>query len=362
MSDNFQRPQRLNWPDLPMPTARMIGLGYVLLIIYASIYPYNFNVSVGAGILDWFTAPIPKYITSFDVFTNILGYVPLGFFTVFAVYPRLKLYRALIVAMLLGALLSGILESLQTWLGTRIPSNVDWFANIGGAILGALLAMPLDPKWLSGSGFQRRRIEWFGFRTSGILLVLAFPWAQIYPQQAWLAMGDWGFVWLVPVIQNTSFNFAAIEIITTMLAWLGASLCISLSMKSSAPKLKILLTLLFMTIISKALLSGMQFGIDKSFSWLTAPAFWGMTFSSILLAALIHLRRSWQYGLAILFLGLMIFLVNIFPKNPYYLVTIQEWRQGRLIHFNHLMAWLAWIWPIGAALSLAKGLKARSSI
>ena len=105
MSDNFQRPQRLNWPDLPMPTARMIGLGYVLLIIYASIYPYNFNVSVGAGILDWITAPIPKYITSFDVFTNILGYAPLGFFTVFAVYPRLKLYRALIVAMLLGALL-----------------------------------------------------------------------------------------------------------------------------------------------------------------------------------------------------------------------------------------------------------------
>ena len=65
---------------------------------------------------------------------------------------------------------------------------------------------------------------------------------------------------------------------------------------------------------------------------------------------------------AILFLALMIFLVNVFPKNPYYLVTIQEWRQGRLIHFNHLMSWLAWIWPIGAALSLVKGLKARSSI
>ncbi len=362
MSDNFQRPQRLNWPDLPMPTARMIGLGYVLLIIYASIYPYNFNVNVGAGVLDWVTAPIPKYITSFDVFTNILGYAPLGFFTVFAVYPRLKLYKALIVAMLLGALLSGILESLQTWLGTRIPSNVDWFANVGGATLGALLAMPLDPKWLSGSGFQRRRIEWFGFRTSGILLVLAFPWSQIYPQQAWLAMGDWGFVWLIPIIQNTSFNFAAIEMITTMLAWLGAGLCISLSMKSVAPKLKILLSILLMTIIFKALFSGMQFGIDKSFSWLTAPAFWGMIFSSILLAGLMQLKRSWQYGLAILSLGLMIFLVNVFPKNPYYLVTIQEWRQGRLIHFNHLMAWLAWIWPIGAALSLAKGLKARPSI
>ena len=132
---------------------------------------------------------------------------------------------------------------------------------------------------------------------------MAFPWSQIYPQQAWLAMGDWGVVWQTPVIQNAIFNFAAIEIITTMLAWLDAGLCISLSMKSAAPKLKILLALLFLTIIFKALFSGMQFGIDKSFSWLTPPAFWGMVFSSMLLAALIQLKRSWQYGLAILCLG-----------------------------------------------------------
>ncbi len=77
MTGNFQRPQRLNWPDLPMPTARMACLSYILLIIYASIYPFNFNVSVGATYLDWMFAPIPQYITSFDVFTNILGYIPL---------------------------------------------------------------------------------------------------------------------------------------------------------------------------------------------------------------------------------------------------------------------------------------------
>jgi len=362
MSDYFQRPQRLSWPDLPMPTARIASLVYILLIIYASIFPFNFNFGVGSAALDWIDAPIPRYITSFDVFTNILGYLPLGFLTVFAVYPRLKAYKALVFALLLGGILSGSLESLQTWLITRIPSNVDWWANIGGAILGALLAMPLDPKWLSGSGFQHRRIEWFGLRTSGIILLLAFPFAQIYPQSAWLAMGDWGGVWVSKSLWKDSFNFAGLEIATTMLAWLGAGCSLALAMRSRAPKVRILLILLVFTIILKALFSGIQFGVERSFLWLTPSALWGMIFSSLILIAILQLKNKWLYLFAILSLIGMILLLNLFPKNPYYTATIQEWRHGRLIHFNHLMAWLAWIWPIGAALSMIKGLKRSKSI
>ena len=357
MSDNFQRPQRLIWPDLPMPTARIASLVYVLLIIYASIFPFNFNVEVGASILDWVIAPIPRYITSFDVFTNILGYIPLGFLTVFAVYPRLKAYRALLFALLLGGLLSGSLESLQTWLSTRIPSNVDWWANMGGATLGALLAMPLDPKWLSGSGFQHRRIEWFGMRTSGLILLMVFPFAQIYPQTAWLAMGDWGSLWSPQVPWKSNLNFATLEIASTMVAWLAAGTCMAVTMRARAPRVRILMILLVLTIILKALFSGMQFGVDKSFTWLTPAAIWGMIFATLLLIATLQLSHRWLYVVALLSLGCMVFLMNFFPKNPYYIGTIQEWRQGRLIHFNHLMAWLAWLWPIGAGLSLLRGMK-----
>jgi VanZ family protein len=362
MSENFQRPQRLSWPDLPMPTARIAAFAYVLLIIYASIYPFNFNVAVGAGIFDWINAPIPRYITSFDVFTNILGYLPLGFLTVFAVYPRLKAYKALLFALLLGGLVSGSLESLQTWLSTRIPSNVDWWANMGGATIGALLAMPLDPRWLSGSAFQHRRIEWFGLHTSGIILMMVFPFAQIYPQTAWLAMGDWGGVWANQAIWKDTFNFAALEIATTMVAWLAAGSCLAITMRLGAPRARLLLTLLVATIVLKALFSGMQFGVDKSFLWLTPAALWGMIFSTLILIAILQLKNRWLYLVAALSLAGMILLVNFFPKNPYYILTIQEWRQGRLIHFNHLMAWLAWIWPIGASLSLLKRLMRSSSI
>ena len=362
MSHHFQRPQRLNWPDLPMPTARVACLVYILLITYASTFPFNFNIGVGADAWDWIFAPIPRYITSFDIFTNILGYLPFGFLVVFAVYPKLRSYQAVLFAVLLGGLLSGLMESLQTWLSTRVPSNVDWWTNIGGATIGALLAVPMDPKWLSGSAFHHRRIQWFGPRSSGILLALSFPLAQIYPQPAWLAMGDWVDVWQTTTLWKETFNFATIEIVTTTVAWFASAICIALAMRDRAPKTTILFIILLITIFLKALFAGMQFGVDKSFVWLTPSAFWGMVGANILLVGALKLRRQWLYVLALISLSTMIFLVNFMPQSPYYMVSIQEWRHGRLIHFNHLISWLAWLWPVGAVLSLLKGLKPSSSI
>lgn len=362
MTSNFRKPQFIQWPDLPMPTARMACVGYVLLIIYASLYPFNFNLQVGVEQFEWFWAPIPRYITSFDIFTNILGYVPLGFLLVFALYPRSRGYQALWIALLVGGLLSGVLESLQTWLMSRIPSNVDWWANLGGVAIGALLAMPMDPRWLSGTAFQRKRHEWFGQRSSVLILILAFPFAQIYPQTAWLAMGDLpDWLWS-PKLWRVDVNFASLEIATTMMAWLAASLIIALAMRDSAPRYRLLSVLLIMTVLMKALFAGMQFGVGRSFVWLTPAALWGMIFSSIVLMAILQLKRRYIYLLAILAFVCVLILVNLFPKNPYFLVALQEWRQGRLIHFNSLLSWLAWLWPLLAALSLLKGLKTKPSI
>ena len=147
-----------------------------------------------------------------------------------------------------------------------------------------------------------------------------------------------------------------------MLEWIAAGSTLALTMRKRAPKARILLILLTFTIILKALFSGMQFGVDKSFLWLTPAALWGMIFSSVILITFLQLRDKWIYLAAVLSLTGMILLLNIFPKNPYYTATIQEWRHGRLIHFNHLMAWLAWIWPIGALLSMIKGLRRPKSI
>ena len=175
-------------------------------------------------------------------------------------------------------------------------------------------------------------------------------------------MGDWADVWQTTTLWKETFNFATIEIVTTTVAWFASAICISLAMRDRAPKTTILLIILLTTVFLKALFAGMQFGVDKSFVWLTPSAFWGMVGANILLVGALKLRRQWLYVLALISLFAMIFLVNFLPQSPYYMVSIQEWRHGRLIHFNHLISWLAWLWPVGAALSLLKGLKPSSSI
>ncbi|HZZ11741.1 MAG TPA: teicoplanin resistance protein VanZ, partial [Paraburkholderia sp.] len=65
------------------------------------------------------------------------------------------------------------------------------------------------------------------------------------------------------------------------------------------------------------------------------------------------LRRRTRAALAgVALVGALVF-VNLLPVNPYFDVTLADWRQGRYLHFNGLAHWLAWIWPYAALVWLA---------
>lgn len=53
---------------------------YILLIIYASLYPFQDWRNQDLNPWEFFLAGWPHYWTGFDVVSNILGYAPLGFF------------------------------------------------------------------------------------------------------------------------------------------------------------------------------------------------------------------------------------------------------------------------------------------
>jgi len=181
MHHDDQRPRKFVWPLQAMPLARAISLSYALLIIYVSLNPFDFNFDNGIAPWAWLDAPLPRFITLFDVSVNILAYIPLGFLLVFACYPRWRNFVALGIALSFSAALAFSVESLQTWLPTRIPSQMDWWANVLGGLMGGLLAIPLGPQWLSGSVVRRRFDQWFGLNWAACALFLLFPWAQIYP-------------------------------------------------------------------------------------------------------------------------------------------------------------------------------------
>lgn len=345
MQQEDLRPRKFVWPLQAMPLARAISLCYGLLILYISLNPFDFDLQNGISAWAWLSAPLPRFITLFDVSVNILAYIPLGFLIVFAAYPRWRNFVALGLALSFSAILAFSVESLQSWLPTRIPSQMDWWANMLGGLLGGLLAIPLGPHWLSGSAIRRRFDQWFGLNWAACALFLLFPWTQIYPQSSWLGTGVWGHAIFGSIDWGTTVvNHLAQETVITALCWLGTALLLSLGMRPKAPQWKILNGLLAWTVLIKMLFTALQFGAEFSFLWLTAGAIWGMLLGSILLKWALCLSGRAKFWLA---LGCLIgatIAINLLPDNPYFVLTMRHWYQGGLLHFNELMQWVSVIW------------------
>lgn len=81
-----------------------------------------------------------------DVFANIAGFIPLGFF--FCMYFSLvrKMTRAAIVTIALGFSVSLTIEGLQTFLPTRNSDMTDIITNTLGTVLGVILCLYI-PLW-----------------------------------------------------------------------------------------------------------------------------------------------------------------------------------------------------------------------
>jgi len=59
----------------------------VLLIIYASLYPLTGWHDSGGDPLTFLGAAWPRYYTGFDLATNVVAYLPFGFFCTAALTP-----------------------------------------------------------------------------------------------------------------------------------------------------------------------------------------------------------------------------------------------------------------------------------
>ncbi|CAN0492637.1 unnamed protein product, partial [Phaeothamnion confervicola] len=141
------------------PLARELCAVYSLIIVYATLHP--FSGWRDRGISPWAWAETwPRQVLPFDLALNTAAYMPLGAFIVWAAWPRLMPAVAVLLAPACGALLSAALESLQTYLPSRIPSLADFATNTLGAALGALAAALVVSVF--GRGFAARAFrEWF---------------------------------------------------------------------------------------------------------------------------------------------------------------------------------------------------------
>ncbi len=138
----------------------ILAAAYALLLVYGSLYPFG-DWLPAEGMLDFLTAPWPRYIIRSDIIANILIYLPMGLLAARALRYRLRPGAAAVVATALCLMLSLAMESLQTLLPGRVSSLLDLLLNglggLGGALLAGLAVNPPGP--LRRLAALRR--EWF---------------------------------------------------------------------------------------------------------------------------------------------------------------------------------------------------------
>ena len=88
------------------PVARAALLAYLLLIVYASWFPFSGWRSSGLSPFAFLVLQMPRWWTGFDVMVNIVGYMPFGILIVLALHPRVRGLWAVAIAAVVGLLVS----------------------------------------------------------------------------------------------------------------------------------------------------------------------------------------------------------------------------------------------------------------
>jgi VanZ family protein len=366
--------EKITPPAAPMPPtvlrssvfARAGLLAYIFLIVYASLYPFTGWQDVGVPLEAYLFAGMPRYWTGFDLVTNVLGYIPLGMIAVFALYPALRRGSAMLLATLLGILLSGSMEATQTLLPNRVASNLDLATNSVGALIGAIIGSRISGLVMERSRLRFLRHRWFIPEASRGLIVFAlWPLAQIYPQSYLFGNGqilpilsDWLSAafdapidignWLRGGIELTVEQYWLVEVIVTACGMSSALLALLCMLREKAPRAALLPVFLATAIAVKGLSSALFFTPTKAFVWLTPGAQGGLFLGVAFLTGAMFLSQRTQRRIAIALLIVALIVVNFIPANPYFVATLETWVQGKFLNFNGAAQFLSLLWPASA--------------
>ena len=341
-----------------------LALIYTGLVLYASLYPFiDWRVQ---GIAPWsfLTAPLPRYWTWFDVWSNLVGYAPLGFLIALGALRNGRGVRAMgaaALAVTMCALLSFSMESLQTYLPARVPSNLDFALNSLGGMVGAMLAVGLE-RWDVLVRWSRFRARWFIRDARGALVLIAlWPLALLFPAAVPLGLGQ--------VVERVEAAISEALSNTPFLEWLpmrevdfqplvpAAELaCVTLGVlvpcllgfciiRDHWQRGVYALLTLVVALLASALSAALSYGPAHAWAWMTQPVQVGLLAALILLPLLVFLPRRASAALLLLALVVHLSLLNQAPASAYFSQTLQDWEQGQFIRFHGLAQWLGWIWP-----------------
>jgi VanZ family protein len=329
------------------PLPLYLACAYTLLAIYGSLYPFAEWHDSGAPLTAFLAAGWPRYTTTFDIAGNVAAYLPLGFLWVAALRQRLLAVPALLLAALIGTLLSFSMEMMQHFLPSRVPSNLDLACNALGALLGALAGARSGGSMFDGGRLDSLRQRLFvggGMPDAGLLLIWLWLLTQLNPDTLLFGNGSLRELLGVPAsLDYTADGFLRIEAAIVATHTLAIALIVTLLARPWLPG--IAPAVVAAGLLAKSFAFLLMMSGRGGLVWATPGSLTGLVIGLLLWFVATPLQARWQRALAALSLLLATTLVNIAPENPYLAHTFQAWNPGQFLNFHGLTRLASDLWP-----------------
>lgn len=344
-----------------------LALAYAALVLYASLYPFSgWRWPSGASAATLLALHWPPWREPFDIWSNVLGYVPLGaLLYVSRARAGQRWWRAALGALFAASALSYLAELTQQFLPGRVPSRVDWTLNSAGAAAGVILAASLHALGLL-QRWQAVRERWFVHDSAiGLSLLALWPAGLLFPTPVPLGLGhtavalrdalttlfgeapwaqrfvDWLHAAPLPMQPLPPFSDGLVQMLGVLAPCL---LAISVAQRGGR-RVWLLFGIVLVGVIATTLSTALSFAPAHALAWVTPQTSPALALGVALALACTLLPRRAAAGLGLAVLGALVVLVNQAPVDPYFAHSLQAWEQGRFIRFNGLALWIGRLWP-----------------
>ncbi len=370
-------------PHRSWSSATWLALSFAVLVLYASLFPFEgWRWPPGQDLRVLLALPPSPYHDPFDTWSNLLGYLPLGcLVTVAARRSGWSNRASLALALPAGVLLSYTCEVLQQFMPGRVPSLNDLTMNALGNGAGALLALALHGLgWVDR--WQHFRNRWFtGDAAFALLLLALWPVGLLFPSPVPLGLGQVGErlrVALAELLDGVNWAEGAHALLSTppndatSLGPLAQAVIVALGLMAPclvaysvvAPGWRRLTMAVGAALVAAAgmtLSTLLNFGPQHALAWASPWTTLGLGVGASAALLMMPMGRRLVAGLGLVCLTGLVVAVSHSPASPYFAQSLQSWEVGRFVRFHGLAQWVGWLWPYAAMLWLLVRLGQRDS-
>ena len=346
-----------------MPAARshsllphFLAALYGLAIFYASLQPFEPWMEPAPGASFFLFGPWPPRWVRYDIVSNVVAYVPFGFFVALTQRRRAPA-NGLSVAIAIGALLSFAMETLQMFLPTRDASVADLLSNTAGTAFGGALALALTRSPRTKAAIASVRDRWFLPGTVGdlgIALLVIWLVVQVNPGIPLFAtMYDPtsrpGAPGIAPDVAAT-----VVEGAHSAFQLLGVGLFLALLLRERRYVAGAALLLVGAAALVKGIAAAVLLRPAAWENWLAPSVSLGVAAGSLLLSMAIWLPRPAQVTLAAVALLSSLLATALLPDLLFARAPLALFNgpYGHLLNFNGLTHTVLLLWPAVASVFL----------